>query len=87
MVARAGGSTRWWRQVPKAGGEQNWHYWGGGDSALPAVVVVLAVGARGGWVGVLLVVALLPLGAWVVLGVWCFLLGGGLGLVVTISLW
>lgn len=23
VVARAGGNTRWWRQVPKAGGEQN----------------------------------------------------------------
>jgi len=36
-------------------------------------------GSGGAWWWRLLVVALLPLGAWVMLGVWRFPLGGGLG--------
>ena len=43
-----GGSTRWRRQAPKAEGEQKLALLGRGRGALPAVVAVLAVGARGG---------------------------------------
>lgn len=28
-----GGNARWWRQVPKDGGEQNWHYRAGAGCA------------------------------------------------------
>ena len=44
------------------------------------------MGARGGWVGVLLVVAVLPLGAWVMLGGVALSPWWWVGLVVTISL-
>ena len=79
VVTRIGGD-----KYPKPGESEIDTTGAGAGCALAAVVVVLAVGARGGWR--LLVGALLPLGAWVVLGVWCFPLGGGVGLVVTISL-
>ena len=71
-----GGNARWWRQVPKDGGEQNWHYRAGAGCAP----------GRGGsfgsgcawWLRVL-VGALLPLGARGGAGGWRFPLGGGLG--------
>lgn len=43
------GSTRWWRQVPKAGGEQKFDTTGAGAGCAPGRGGVLAVGARGGW--------------------------------------
>lgn len=79
VVTRIGGD-----KYPKPGESKIDTTGAGGDSALPAVVGVWVVGARGGG------------GSWwgrsflwvrgVVLGAWCFPLGGGVGLVVTISL-
>ena len=65
VVARAGGNTRWWRQVPKAGGSKidatgagAWCAPGRGGS----------FGSGGAWWLRVLVVVLLPLGA----GAWCW---------------
>ena len=50
-----GGNAHWWRQVPKAGGEQNLTLLGRGRGALPAVVGFwwwVACGGGGLWVRV-----------------------------------